>query len=96
MNSRRALNIFLSILALFLVGTVVLLSSISYYLAIDPSAYLSELEVPYSNPPTQRWNASEHDQVEQIPRIIHQTWKTETLPDKYVNVSRDCREMMPD
>ncbi|KAG6856338.1 hypothetical protein H0H87_005456 [Tephrocybe sp. NHM501043] len=47
MNRRRVFYICLSILALFLVGTVVVLSSVTYYLAIDPNAYLTELEVPF-------------------------------------------------
>jgi mannosyltransferase OCH1-like enzyme len=95
MFRRKSLNIFLSILALFLLGTVVVLSSITYYLAIDPSAYLSELEVPHANS-TQRWNATEHGQIERIPRIIHQTWKTENIPDKWKSVSQSCRSLMPD
>jgi inositol phosphorylceramide mannosyltransferase catalytic subunit len=95
MNRRRALYIFLTLLALFLLGTVAVLSSVTYYLAIDPHAYLTELEVPFlSN--TTRWNATEHGQVERIPRIIHQTWKSETLPVRWKGISKACRDMMPD
>lgn len=89
---RRITQILVAFLALFLVGTVVVLSSISYYLSIDPSAYLSELEVPYSEPTT-RLNASAH---ERIPRIIHQTWKTDVLPERWAPVSKSCRDLMPD
>lgn len=92
---RRYIYWFLSILFLFLLGTVVVLSSITYYLAIDPRAYLAEFEVPILDNTT-RWNASEHGMVEVIPRIIHQTWKTDVLPPKWVNVSQGCRDMMPD
>ena len=95
MARRRTLQILLIILALFLVGTVVVLSSISIYLSIGAAAYLTEVEVGY-DPNETRWNASEHGMVERIPRILHQTWKTETLPDRWVDVSRECREMMPD
>ncbi|KIY49315.1 glycosyltransferase family 32 protein, partial [Fistulina hepatica ATCC 64428] len=95
MQRRRALYAFLIILALVLVGTVVVLSSVTYYLAIDPSAYLSEDEVPYLSNNT-RWNASDHGQLERVPRIIHQTWKTDTLPLNWQNVSQGCRDMMPD
>ncbi|KAF8076504.1 glycosyltransferase family 32 protein [Lyophyllum atratum] len=95
MNRRRILYICLTILALFLVGTVVVLSSVTYYLAINPSAYLSELEVPFLGNDT-RWNATEHGQVERIPRILHQTWKTEVLPPRWKGISDACREMMPD
>ncbi|KAG6869286.1 hypothetical protein C0993_000039 [Termitomyces sp. T159_Od127] len=61
MNRRRVFYICLTILALFLVGTVVVLSSISYYLAIDPNAYLTELEVPSPGNGT-HWNATDHSQ----------------------------------
>ncbi|KAJ7764992.1 glycosyltransferase family 32 protein [Mycena maculata] len=95
MRRRRALFALLTVLGLFLFGTVVVLTSVTYYLAIDPSAYLTEIEVPASDSST-RWNASEHGQVERIPRILHQTWKTGTLPDKWKSISQECRDMMPD
>ncbi|KAJ3568610.1 hypothetical protein NP233_g5605 [Leucocoprinus birnbaumii] len=95
MARRRALHIFLSLLALVLVGTVVVLSSITYYLAIDPDAYLSELEVPILDNKT-RWDPAEHHRYQYVPKIIHQTWKTETLPTRWQNVSQGCRDMMPD
>ena len=92
---RRVFYILLVILGLVLAGTVVVLSSVTYYLAIDPDAYLSETEVPILDNST-RWNASDYGQIERIPRIIHQTWKSETLPAKWENVSQGCRDMMPD
>ncbi|BEJ10863.1 hypothetical protein CspHIS471_0102850 [Cutaneotrichosporon sp. HIS471] len=33
---------------------------------------------------------------EKIPRIIHQTWKSDVLPDKWRKSFRECREGMPD
>ncbi|KAI0796735.1 nucleotide-diphospho-sugar transferase [Abortiporus biennis] len=92
---RRTVYVFLCLLATILVGTVLVLSSITYYLSIDPAAYLTEQEVdaPLDGP---RWNASEHGKVERIPRIIHQTWKTETLPDRWVDVAQGCKDMNPD
>ena len=95
MARHRTVYFFLSILGLFLLGTVVVLSSVSYYLAIDKAAYLTELEVP-SLGNTTRWNALEHGKVERIPRILHQTWKYETLPPRWKGVSQACRDMMPD
>jgi mannosyltransferase OCH1-like enzyme len=91
MNKRRAFYVCLAVLALFLLGTVVVLSSVTYYLAIDPQAYLSELDVPYHGN-----NTRSHSQHERIPRIIHQTWKTETLPPRWQPISQACRDMMPD
>jgi mannosyltransferase OCH1-like enzyme len=95
MRRRRALFALLTVLGLFLFGTVVVLTSVTYYLAIDPSAYLSEIEVPFTDPSI-RWNASEHGQVERIPRILHQTWKSSTLPPQWKSISQECRDMMPD
>jgi inositol phosphorylceramide mannosyltransferase catalytic subunit len=95
MARRRALLVFLFVLGLFLLGTVVVLSSITYYLAIDPSAYLTDLEVPILDR-NERWNASEHGQTQRIPRILHQTWRSETLPSKWRGISQECRDMMPD
>lgn len=95
MARHRTVYVLLSILGLFLLGTVVVLSSVSYYLAIDKAAYLTELEVP-SLGNTTRWNATEHGKVERIPRILHQTWKSETLPSRWKGISQACRDMMPD
>lgn len=95
MNKRRLLYVLLTVLALFLVGTVIVLSSVSYYLAIDPSAFLSEQEVPILGNST-RWNAAEHGKRERIQRIIHQTWKTDMLPQRWRGISKACRDMMPD
>ena len=87
---RRTVYVFLCLLATVLVGTVVVLSSISYYLSIDYPAYITEEEVNFV------LNDTTHAIPARIPRIIHQTWKTETLPDKWANVSQGCRDMMPD
>ena len=92
---RRVFYILLVILGLVLAGTVVVLSSVTYYLAIDPDAYLSETEVPILDNST-RWNASDYGQIERIPRIIHQTWKSETLPTRWKDISQHCRDIMPD
>lgn len=93
MVKRRTIYILLVLLALFLFGTVVVLSSISYYLSINAAAYLSDVPVLDN---TTRWNATEHGQFERIPRIIHQTWKSETLPPKWKGHSEACRDMMSD
>ena len=95
MNRRRTLYALLSILALVLLGTVVVLSSVTYYLSIDPRAYLTEADVPLLDNTT-RWSPAAHGQVERIPRIIHQTWKSETLPPRWRGISQACRDMMPD
>lgn len=95
MFKRRTLYICLTLLGLVLLGTLIVLSSVSYYLAIDPAAFLSEDEVPYLGNSV-RWNATEHGKVERIPRIFHQTWKYDTLPLRWQNASQGCRLLMPD
>ena len=92
---RRTFHIYLSLLAAVLLGTIIVLTSFSYYLSIDDAAYLTEeeLDAPrYGN----RWNASRHGKTERVPRILHQTWKTDTLPVRWKGISDACREMMPD
>ena len=96
MFRRRTVYIFLSLLAAVLIGTVVVLSSISYYLSIDIKAYVTEAELDAPFNSTVPWNATEHGKVERIPRILHQTWKTEVLPEKWADVSQGCRDLMPD
>jgi len=89
---RRTVHALLFILALFLLGTVLVLSSVSYYLSIPVLAYISEEELLAS--PSQ--NSTHHPRPERIPKIIHQTWKSETLPDRWKPVSEGCRSLMPD
>jgi hypothetical protein len=109
MARRRTLWITISLLGLVILGTLAVLSSTSYYLAINDNAYLDPLDFaprpPYdaapppppagsSGRPTRpQYNASA---PERIPRIIHQTWKTETLPDRWKGLSKGCRDMHPD
>lgn len=96
MFRRRTVYIWLCLLATFLVGTVVVLSSVNYYVFIKPAAYITEAELDAPFESTLPWNATEHNKVERVPRIIHQTWKYDTLPEKWVEVSQNCRDMMPD
>ncbi|KAG8831695.1 hypothetical protein FRC17_002726 [Serendipita sp. 399] len=75
-------------------GTLVVLSSVSFYLHIDPPAYLEDeeifrLERFYDDNRTSRAD-------EKIPRIIHQTWKTDVLPDRWRIVAQGCRDLMSD
>ena len=93
--ARRTVLILLSLLGVILLGTTVVLTSISVFLRIDSAAYLSEEDVPWPDPPLE--NIS-HTALpgERIPRILHQTWKDETLPEKWAGVSQNCRDLMPD
>jgi hypothetical protein len=90
---RRTVHALLFILGLFLLGTVVVLSSVSYYLSIPNLAYISEEEL---NSPLGSPSHNSTHRPERIPKIIHQTWKSETLPDRWKPVSEGCRKLMPD
>lgn len=91
MNHRRALLSFLALLATILLVTLLILSSVSYFLAIDPAAYILDQDVPENTSPV-TLNLTQ----ERIPRIIHQTWKTDVLPPRWSGISKACRTMMPD
>ena len=86
MNSRRAFYAFLFVLALFLLGTLIVLSSVSYFLAIHPASYILDQDIPENY-------TSAHEPVQ---RIIHQTWKTSSLPPRWRSISQGCRDMMPE
>jgi inositol phosphorylceramide mannosyltransferase catalytic subunit len=88
MARRRYLQITLSLLAAFLVGTVIVLSTVSFYLQIDSRAFLTPAQLEEDI-------ANNRSRPELIPRILHQTWKTAVLPEKWQGVSTNCRELMP-
>jgi hypothetical protein len=92
MARSRTFLIPLSLLGLFLLGTVVVLSTVSYYLAIEPTAYLTDAEVPV----TAGRSTNGSRALEHVPRIMHQTWKTDILPDRWRAVSKTCTSLMPD
>lgn len=92
--ARRALIVILSVLALFLLGTLLVLSSVSFYLHIDTPAYLEDVEISRLE---RLYDDHKTIQAEEkIPRIIHQTWKTDVLPDRWRIVSQSCKDLMPD
>lgn len=88
--ARKVSVVLLVILCLFLVGTTIVLSTTKAYLKIEPWAYITESEVSLTS---ERLNTTSEDL---IPRILHQTWKTEQLPDRWVEPSQHCRDLMPD
>jgi mannosyltransferase OCH1-like enzyme len=92
--ARRGLIFVLTILALFLLGTLIVLSSFSFYLHIAAPAYLEDEEIFRLERFYDEHKTTQAD--EKIPRIIHQTWKTDQLPDRWRIVSQGCRDLMPD
>lgn len=145
----RIIIALLVILGLFLLGTIIVLSTVKAYFGIPTWAEITEAEIggwdPSSRIPefqkegqqhmngtrktvwedgiewseqgkgsgaywmradwdgqvnrTDDWRRLEAVQVrdgERIPRLIHQTWKSDVLPPKWRDVWRECREGMPD
>jgi mannosyltransferase OCH1-like enzyme len=41
------------------------------------------------------WSMLPPDTIEPIPRIIHQTWKTKTLPSNFERWSKSCQDLVP-
>lgn len=75
--------------------TVLFLASVSLLLRIDDSAYLTEDDVPWSDPLLESVSIESLENG-QVPKVLHQTWKEEVLPEKWRTVSERCRELMPD
>lgn len=106
--SRRTSSVLLGCLGLFLLGTVGVLSIVRAYFKVDDIAYIQHTELgtlaeiargvrpaALSIAPNAQLNATDVP-IERIPRIIHQTWKTDTLPPRWAKTRAGCAAMMPD
>lgn len=104
--ARRVTTLLLQLLALVLVGTVIVLSLVRAYFHVEPTALIVATELGtwdeiradrrpsvLDGAPTP---AAGEAPAEKIPRIIHQTWKTNELPPHWAKVREHCRAMMPD
>ncbi|WFD19266.1 hypothetical protein MCAP1_001489 [Malassezia caprae] len=104
--SRRASSVLLRLFAVFLLGTMAFLALVRSYFHVDASAYILPTELGTwaeiradARPGLLDGHApEEHVQQpeEKVPRIIHQTWKTEELPPRWKEVREACRAMMSD
>ncbi|KAA1123709.1 hypothetical protein PGTUg99_006849 [Puccinia graminis f. sp. tritici] len=76
---RSWVDYLLVLLVLVIIGTVVVLSTVNFYVGIYPSDVIlpSELEVEPLRP-------------SRVPKIIHQTWKTDQIPDRWIPVRESC------
>mgnify|MGYP002758846689 FL=1 len=101
-------GILVRLFALFLLGTIIVLALIRQHFRINEDEYIrvTELgtweEIRASKRPAVLDHGSpmtmEEDTMppERIPRIIHQTWKTEELPPQWAEVREGCARLMPD
>ncbi|PLW34560.1 hypothetical protein PCASD_12932 [Puccinia coronata f. sp. avenae] len=76
---RSWVDYLLALLVLVIIGTVVVLSTVNFYMGIYPSDLIlpSELEAEPLRP-------------SRVPKIIHQTWKTDQIPERWVPVRESC------
>ncbi|GAA6062077.1 hypothetical protein JCM10212_006500 [Sporobolomyces blumeae] len=163
MNTRKAVTIMVTLIALILVGTVVVLTTVVQYFGVDSRDIITELEMnlyerlasqasrgtvapgqekeqrvvsPPTPPPTgglaqgdvdvvvssddreqsvnefmddlekRGWledgpaslakNSSGKTPQPRIPKIIHATWKTDVLPDRWEKIRQGCIDLHPD
>lgn len=101
--SKRVAALCLCLVALVIAGTLTVLGTAKHYFDIDvrdiitleeTQDWASAQPLPYGSDPASL--PSQDHPVEKIPRIIHQTWKTNVLPEKWLAVRDKCLEMHPD
>ena len=107
-NRKRMLALLLQLLGMVLLCIILVLQCIRWYFRIPTDAYivLSELGTwdeirENARRPAVLDNAALSDVKDlnppnKIPKIIHQTWKTEVLPERWVPVRDECIKMHPD
>lgn len=76
---RSCLDYILYLLIVVTLGTIAVLTTVHSYVGIYPSDLIlpSELEVEPLRP-------------SRVPKIIHQTWKTNQIPDRWIPVRESC------
>ena len=144
-RGRRWLCVFLTLLTLFLLGTVVVLSTVVAYFGVDQQDVITEREMDrYERLAAVRAQPKDHQKVvaapamddalerraaaldddddereweaqaapsgmgpgsgtgnddeprQRIPKIVHQTWMVDTLPDRWEKVRQGCQALHPD
>lgn len=102
--AKRLAALALFLVALVIAGTLTVLGLAKHYFDIDVLDKITVEEaqewtlsrsLPYGTDPSEL-PQDETRPVEKIPRIIHQTWKTNTLPERWSAVRDKCLEMHPD
>ena len=130
MLARRGLCCTVSTLAVILVGTVVVLSTVVSYFGVDSRDVVTQVEMRQletwaaeaaagysfddyergeatSGTGGVRWDEGDADVADdegrdvgvprqRVPKIVHQTWKEERLPEKWEKVRQNCMELHPD
>ena len=98
----------LGFFGLFALGTFIVLQTVKHFFGTNELDFISLEEVralkfehvlPFNASMSPADALAEEQRTglrrEKIPRIIHQTWKTESLPERWVAVRKDCMRMLP-
>jgi len=107
-STRKIITVTLSLLAVILLGAIVFIGTVQMYFGIDGRDMITSQEVAYwlstpslpyghnltTNPNGEDWSGNMP--TEKIPRILHQTWKDENLPERWLGVREQCLEMHSD
>jgi mannosyltransferase OCH1-like enzyme len=98
MNGRKVAFVLLTLLGLILAGTVVVLSFVQVYFGVDERDQITVTEAEYwERTPTLPLGSNDTSlRIERIPRIVHQTWKTAQIPEKWIPARESCKAMNPD
>ncbi|KAK9893600.1 glycosyltransferase family 32 protein [Cystobasidium minutum MCA 4210] len=95
----------LSFLAAFLLGTVIVLSVVKSFFGVDWNDAIDTHEIkyyeslhtlPYGSDDLPSSSNTSNTIIEKVPRIIHQTWKSSSLPSKWNTLSKTCQSMHKD
>jgi inositol phosphorylceramide mannosyltransferase catalytic subunit len=86
---RKPLLVLILVVSAALAGAVYLVSTL---IALLFETGLSYAIVPESLPSRAQWPENRRP----IPKIIHQTWKNETIPEEWSIAQYACRDLHPD
>jgi mannosyltransferase OCH1-like enzyme len=101
----------LAFLGLFVLGTFIVLSTVVHYFGTHQSDFITVQEVkelarlessvslPFDASISPAQAAAEYNsgiRREKVPKIIHQTWKDDVLPERWQTVREKCQAMLPD
>ncbi|KAK9900441.1 glycosyltransferase family 32 protein [Cystobasidium minutum MCA 4210] len=99
----------LILLSLVIIGTFTVLRTVVHFFGVQEQDVITLEEVQsYTNIEALPYNAELSPQQareeekelglkrEKIPRIIHQTWKSDILPERWEKVRNECLQLLPD
>jgi len=106
-SAKKLTLMFLSLVGLISLGAFVFIGTVRVYFGIDGRDMITTEEVnhwdsmpslPYGQNLTTSPKGDDWSRLprEKIPRILHQTWKDENLPERWIPVREQCLKMHSD